>query len=604
MQRSQLTAYVGVVAGCFALGMFAGWSDTARRFDRYRYDVMSGARPPSQGASKSVVVAIDEATLTGKGGVRNMRRIFTGALVQLQEAAPQAVAVDVTLPDDVDPDLDSRLEAALRGTKNLVLPCQLVGTRWEDPAARFKPLAAALGHVHSETPDRVDGVSRQLSLERAASGQRRWALALEAFRTARDAQIVESPEDVEVGALRIPAPRATVDGVLERPLYIRYRRAGDIPTVSVLDIANQRDVLKGKTVFLGVTALSAANDRLVNPYQESVPGVEVHAHAYETLEAGDFLQPVSDTAVLLLCIGLAAAAGLLFGFLSGWPAYAAAAVLIAIAHWMPGLFFARGAVLPYVAPVAVAWLATAGAATYQHFFVRRQLLRSESEKSRYQQAIHWAAHEMRTPLTAIQGSSEIMARYNLPEAKQHQLSEMINSESKRLARIIQTFLDVERLAEGEMELKREPFAAADIVQACMDRVVPIAERKNISVSLDTAVDGTITGDRELMEYALYNLMTNAVKYSPAQTEVHISSERRNGELRMAVRDQGIGMDAAEQKKVFQKFYRTKRAEASGEVGTGIGLSIVDQIVKHHGGRIELTSAPGQGSCFTIVLKAS
>ncbi len=96
-----------------------------------------------------------------------------------------------------------------------------------------------------------------------------------------------------------------------------------------------------------------------------------------------------------------------------------------------------------------------------------------------------------------------------------------------------------------------------------------------------------------MEYALYNLLTNAVKYSPAGTEVHVFAELSRGQLRLAVRDQGIGMDAKELKNIFKKFYRTKRAEASGEVGTGIGLSIVEQIVAHHGGRIEVTSEPGR-----------
>ena len=144
--------------------------------------------------------------------------------------------------------------------------------------------------------------------------------------------------------------------------------------------------------------------------------------------------------------------------------------------------------------------------------MRRQLRTSESEKSRYQQAIHWVAHEMRTPLTAIQGSSEIMTRYKLPEEKGKQLSEMINSESKRLARMIQTFLDVERLADGQMDLK-ESFAASEVVDSCMKRVAPIAERKNIKLFLDTAVEAGLTGDRELMEYAFYNLLTNAVKYS-------------------------------------------------------------------------------------------
>jgi signal transduction histidine kinase len=248
-------------------------------------------------------------------------------------------------------------------------------------------------------------------------------------------------------------------------------------------------------------------------------------------------------------------------------------------------------------------LTTAGAASFQHFFVRRQLRRSESEKSRYQQAIHWVAHEMRTPLTAIQGSSEIMTRYPLPEAKRNELSVMINSESKRMARMIQTFLDVERLGEGEMEMKREPFAAAQVVEACLKRVAPIAERKRIRLSLDTAVDGTLVGDCELMEYAFYNLLTNAVKYSASETEVHVTAGLRGGELRLAVRDQGIGMDEKELKNIFKKFYRTKRAEASGEAGTGIGLSIVEQIVTHHGGHMEVTSEPQKGSCFTMVLRA-
>jgi len=137
----------------------------------------------------------------------------------------------------------------------------------------------------------------------------------------------------------------------------------------------------------------------------------------------------------------------------------------------------------------------------------------------------------------------------------------------------------------------------------MRRVMPLAEGKHIGMTLDSTVDGTLLGDRELLEYALYNLLTNAVKYSPRDTEIHVYSELRGGELRLAVQDQGIGMDAKEIKSIFQKFYRTKRAEASGETGTGIGLSIVEQIVFQHGGRIEVTSTPGQGSCFTMIMKA-
>jgi len=102
---------------------------------------------------------------------------------------------------------------------------------------------------------------------------------------------------------------------------------------------------------------------------------------------------------------------------------------------------------------------------------------------------------------------------------------------------------------------------------------------------------------------VYNLLTNAVKYSPAETQVTVRARCEDGRLRISVEDQGIGMDKDELKKIFRKFYRTRRAEASGEKGTGIGLSIVEQIVAHHGGRIEVTSRPGRGSCFTLVLPA-
>jgi signal transduction histidine kinase len=143
------------------------------------------------------------------------------------------------------------------------------------------------------------------------------------------------------------------------------------------------------------------------------------------------------------------------------------------------------------------------------------------------------------------------------------------------------------------------------VAVCLVRTAPLAERKRIRLTVEPIPEALqVTGDRELMEYACYNLLTNAVKYSPQQTEVTVSGRRDDGHIRVAVQDQGIGMDQKEVKRIFQKFYRTKKAEESGEAGTGIGLSIVQQIVEQHGGRIDVTSRPGEGSCFTLVLPAT
>jgi signal transduction histidine kinase len=602
-RRRNTVLYIAILVGCLLIGTSAGWTPFGVRINHSVYDVLTTLLLRVDNAAVRVdqvaVVAIDPETLNQRGGMHAIRSILSEALDDLAQAKPRVVISDVVLADAEEPAEDARLAAALLATRKLVLPCQIVNGKWEDPLPIFREHALALGHVFQEHPGEAntDGVNRSIPLEEIRDGKARWALSLEAFAAYRGQDIVQSPQDVQVGETIIPAA-SRVDG---RPMFIRYLPPGFIPVISALTILDQKERLRDRAVFLGITA---DYDRQMNPFGDTIPGVQVHAEAFETMARGAFLTPASDSAVVALCIVFAIAAGLIFAFLSGWVAYSVDVLLLVLAHVVLVVAFRRGIVFPYFGLVSVAWLASAGAAIFQHFFVRRQLRTSESEKSRYQQAIHWVAHEMRTPLTAIQGSSEIMTRYKLPEEKGKQLSEMINSESKRLARMIQTFLDVERLADGQMELKKESFAASAVVDSCMKRVGPIAERKNIKLFLDTPVEATLTGDRELMEYAFYNLLTNAVKYSPAETEIHVSAGLSGGELRLSVRDQGIGMDTQELKNIFKKFYRTKRAEASGEVGTGIGLSIVEQIVGHHNGRMEVTSEPGKGSCFTIILTAS
>jgi signal transduction histidine kinase len=184
------------------------------------------------------------------------------------------------------------------------------------------------------------------------------------------------------------------------------------------------------------------------------------------------------------------------------------------------------------------------------------------------------------------------------------MADLINAESKRLARMIETFLSVEKLSAGQMEMKQERFSLADVVARCLERARPLADAKRISLATETLPSTEITGDRELMEYAVYNLLTNAIKYSPGGSQVSIFGDGGSGNdpVRLSVQDQGIGMDKKEVSRVFEKFYRTKRAEQSGEVGTGIGLSIVEQIVVQHGGAIHVESEPGKGSRFTLVLK--
>jgi signal transduction histidine kinase len=599
-QGRKLGAYAAVTGVAFLLALVAGWSLIGMQIDDYAYDLLLRFNPPPAHQPICVIVAIDEATLNHEGGrAPDYRAILAKGLDAIAMGDPAVVAIDVALADPGDPDEDHRLAEALRATRNLVLPAEFIddghSRRWENPLPEFARFAAAVGNVRADEESH-DGVTRSIALEKTFAHARHWALALEAFRLTRGVRyIVESPREIQVGSETIPFARVGD----HRSLRIRYT-AEPLPRVSLEEILQHPALagqLRGKTVFFGVTA---TNDRVVTPYGQRISGLETHAQLFETLESGQFLRDASGAEVLGWCLLIAALALAIFAFASGWRAYALGGLLLPLAHVLPVIAFRYNIVFPYSAPFAVAWLCVAAAASYQHFFVRRQLLKSEGDRQRYQQAIRFVTHEMKTPLTAIQGSSELIGRYNLTDDKRKQMASMINAESKRLASMIQTFLDVERLSEGEMNLKREVFSVAAVTDNCMLRIAPVAERKNIRVHAEEIAGVSLTGDRELMEYAVYNLLTNAVKYSSAGTDVFVAAVTRGDRLHLSVRDQGMGLDEKELKSIFRKFYRTKRAEASGESGTGIGLSIVEQIVIHHGGRMEVTSEVGKGSCFTIL----
>lgn len=604
-QGRQTAIYAGLLAAAFVTGVAASWTPLGVKIDNAAYDWMFVLHPPRPWQPESILLAFDEASLAS-GGVQGLRGALAEGLERIRSAPPRAVAIDVMLADVTDSASDTRLENALRMTPGLVLPCELLpGGAWDDPIPRFRRWAAAVGHVHAN-PDRMDAITRDIPLEKATRRDRRWAISLEAFRVSRRASILESPDDVQVAGIRIPAGRA--DGRLMR---VRYRPPdmGRIPSVSLQQLRDRPDLARefsGKVVFAGVTAQSFIRDKLLTPVSEGLhmPGAEIHANAFETIAQALFLTSAPAWWVVAFSAALAVCAGIAFTLRSGWQANVLAAAILSAAPALPYSMFGRGVFFPLSTPLSTAWMTLVTAAAWRHFVVRRRLRASEAERTRYQQAMHFVTHEMRTPLTAIQGSSELMTRYAMSEEKKRQIAELINSESRRLGRMIETFLNVERLSAGQMEMKREKFPLHNLMQGCVERARPLAARKQISIRMETLPDETISGDLELMEYAFYNLLTNAVKYSPPNTQVTVLATRQGGSMVVSVKDQGIGIDPRDVRKIFRKFYRTPKAEQSGEAGTGIGLSIVEQIVARHGGRIDVESRPGEGSCFMVTLPVS
>ena len=605
---------MGLLAAAFVLAWLGSDRFFRTQLDNSAYDAMFRLYQPKPWQPQSAILAIDEGTLAKYRGM-HIREPLAEALRLIAAVDPTAVAIDVTLTDQGDnPAGDRALAEAFCATPHLVLSSLLMDdpVRWEDPSPEFAHCAAAIGHVHAE-PDDNDSVTRSISLEKIIGRDRRWALAFEAFRLSRGGGVPleragrHGSGEVEAGGVVIPA-RRTEDG---RMMRVRYVPPGvTIPQVSLerlLEDPRLAATFAGKAVFVGVTAETLVRDRLFTPYAfgRSTTGIEINASAFETIAQNLFITDAGEQWVLLFSLALVAAAGLSFRYVPGWWAYSGGAAVVVAAVVTPYIFFTHHEVFSLATPLAAAVLGNLTAAMYYHLVVRRALRQEQSTRERYQQAMHFVTHEMRTPLSAIQGSSELISKYALTEEKRKQVADLINSESKRLARMVEVFLHVERLTAGQMELKHEAISVEQLVDVCITRVRPVAERKRIAITVKPiASELQLSGDRELVEYACYNLLTNAVKYSPQKTEVTISAASNQGRIRIAVADQGIGMDAKEVKQIFHKFYRTKKAEESGEAGTGIGLSIVQQIVEQHGGEIEVTSTPGAGSCFTLVLPAA
>ena len=214
-----------------------------------------------------------------------------------------------------------------------------------------------------------------------------------------------------------------------------------------------------------------------------------------------------------------------------------------------------------------------------------------------------ASHELRTPLAAVYGAAQTLRRHDfaLDESGRERFLSMIVSESDRLGRIVNEILLANQLDAGRVDLVREPFDAGDLV----DRVVE-STRSHSPPGISLAVvapESTplVAADRDKVRQVLVNLVENAIKYSPDGGRVEVGLEAHDGAVRFYVRDEGLGIPAGEQERIFEKFYRLDPEMTRGVSGTGLGLYICSELVERMGGRIWVESKEGEGSTFSFEL---
>jgi signal transduction histidine kinase len=213
------------------------------------------------------------------------------------------------------------------------------------------------------------------------------------------------------------------------------------------------------------------------------------------------------------------------------------------------------------------------------------------------------SHEFRTPLTAIRQLMEMLDAGRM-ESEQHKRRayQLVLAESDRLRRLVESLLDFGRMQAREYRFRTDGLEAAQWTRSVAADFQETVRSKGYVIEFSgPSNDVPICGDREALGGALWNLLDNAVKYSPEEKQVQVAVSASNGMVEVSVRDRGSGIAKEDLKRVFAKFYRGANAKQQGTKGTGIGLAMVKEIVEAHGGAVRVRSEPGQGSEFTMVL---
>lgn len=213
------------------------------------------------------------------------------------------------------------------------------------------------------------------------------------------------------------------------------------------------------------------------------------------------------------------------------------------------------------------------------------------------------SHEFRTPLTSLRQLTELLARGRVPgEERRRQYYEVLARETERLHRLVEDLLDFGRMEAGALQYRLQPLDAAALARSVVAEFQEEVAERGYRVELSENGSGPrVRADPEALRRALWNLLDNAVKYSPECQTVWIEVAREGRRLAIRVRDRGLGISAREQKEIFKKFVRGAASETISMKGTGIGLAMVRHIAASHGGEIRVESEPGRGSTFTLLL---
>lgn len=242
----------------------------------------------------------------------------------------------------------------------------------------------------------------------------------------------------------------------------------------------------------------------------------------------------------------------------------------------------------------------------EKLFAREQRMRHDIEAASHlkDEFLATLSHELRTPLNVILGRTQMLRSGVHDEARVSQLTEMIERNGAALAKLVEDLLDVSRITLGHVRLDTKPIRLTEILTGAAQSILPSAQVKGIHLAVDGTDPGRVTGDPTRLQQIIWNLLTNAIKFTPPHGQVAARVSREGTRIVLTVSDSGCGIDTAFLPHIFEPFRQGEPTASRIHGGLGIGLSIVRHLVELHGGTITAESAgTGQGSTFVVSLPA-
>lgn len=307
-------------------------------------------------------------------------------------------------------------------------------------------------------------------------------------------------------------------------------------------------------------------------------------------------------------------------FLSGFLMAVLAAVLLSLAA---GFWYARRLARPLARLSGELTAAAAGdfshripeagkdefaalAGAYNHLV--EQLQTAERERTRLEEArrdlVANISHDLRTPLTSIQGFTERLADESTPEPERRRYAEVVATRIQELDGLLGDLLELSRL-QALPVVRRQPLDLAELFREQVIARMPEIEQANLTLDVDLPDDlPPVAADGHLIARALQNLLTNALRHGDGASRLTVSAARSGDGVALRVADDGPGIPAADVPMLFERYYRGTSATARHSSGSGLGLAIVRQIAESHGGRISVKTADGQGTAFILWLPLS